>query len=772
MFLKKLEIIGFKSFAKKTSLDFSQTGILNGEKKIGISAIVGPNGSGKSNIADALRWAMGEQSMKYLRGKKTEDIIFAGSGKKAKLGSAQVSIYLDNSKKQIPLEFDEVVITRKVYRNGESEYLVNGAKTRLIDIVDLLARAGIGQRSYCIVNQGMADQILNATPIERRAMLEEAAGVKEFQVKKQRGQRKLVSTKNNLDRVEGLLLEIEPHLRLLKRQSTRAQKGEIYRNQLREKQHSLYGFLWHGLFDSVKKAQDIKSVTEHEVAELQKEVSNIADESQKESKNKISLQGEINELETTQREVNQELNILERKLIIAEGKLALEKERARDIRLVEVIPMGVKVIKTRLSEIKNQQEKLIKRIEGVDDLKQIQEIKEYARAISMEMYDLYEAVVRGKMEKKKPREEIQKQKSINLKKAHFIMEEIKELKTQKASAEENLRGKQKIITELIGKDQKERGLSIELEDKLRRARFELDKKKDLLNEARIELAKNEVKEEDLSARIRSEMRISPEKLEYNKESIDIAKCDKDINRLKFQLEQIGGIDEAIIEEYKETDKRYNFLSKESQDLHEAMKRLKKVIREMDLKIKDEFEEAFVFINKEFAKYFKIIFNGGKAKLEKIEITKIKRSSQEKENKENYTENSSFEAEEEKEDKQIGIEIFAEPAGKKITNLGMLSGGERTLTSIAMLFAIISYNPPPFAFLDEIEAALDEANSKRFSKILNELSGKTQFVLISHNRQTMREAALLYGVTMGDDGISKLLSVKLDQVGLAGEIKKN
>ncbi|MBT3355989.1 AAA family ATPase [bacterium] len=772
MFLKKLEIIGFKSFAKKTSLDFSQTGILNGEKKIGISAIVGPNGSGKSNIADALRWAMGEQSMKYLRGKKTEDIIFAGSGKKAKLGSAQVSIYLDNSKKQIPLEFDEVVITRKVYRNGESEYLVNGAKTRLIDIVDLLARAGIGQRSYCIVNQGMADQILNATPIERRAMLEEAAGVKEFQVKKQRGQRKLVSTKNNLDRVEGLLLEIEPHLRLLKRQSTRAQKGEIYRNQLREKQHSLYGFLWHGLFDSVKKAQDIKSVTEHEVAELQKEVSNIADESQKESKNKISLQGEINELETTQREVNQELNILERKLIIAEGKLALEKERARDIRLVEVIPMGVKVIKTRLSEIKNQQEKLIKRIEGVDDLKQIQEIKEYARAISMEMYDLYEAVVRGKMEKKKPREEIQKQKSINLKKAHFIMEEIKELKTQKASAEENLRGKQKIITELIGKDQKERGLSIELEDKLRRARFELDRKKDLLNEARIELAKNEVKEEDLSARIRSEMRISPEKLEYNKESIDIAKCDKDINRLKFQLEQIGGIDEAIIEEYKETDKRYNFLSKESQDLHEAMKRLKKVIREMDLKIKDEFEEAFVFINKEFAKYFKIIFNGGKAKLEKIEITKIKRSSQEKENKENYTENSSFEAEEEKEDKQIGIEIFAEPAGKKITNLGMLSGGERTLTSIAMLFAIISYNPPPFAFLDEIEAALDEANSKRFSKILNELSGKTQFVLISHNRQTMREAALLYGVTMGDDGISKLLSVKLDQVGLAGEIKKN
>ncbi len=771
MFLKKLEIIGFKSFAKKTVLDFSQTGALNGGKNIGISAIVGPNGSGKSNVADALRWALGEQSMKHLRGKKTQDIIFAGSGKKAKLGSAQVSIYLDNSKKQIPLAFDEVVVTRKIYRSGESEYLVNGAKSRLIDIVDLLAKAGIGQRSYCIVNQGMADQILNATPIERRAILEEAAGVKEFQVKKQRSQRKLSNTRINLDRVEGLLVEIEPHLKLLRRQSTRAEKGEIYRKQLREKQHLLYGFLWKGLADAVKKTKNAKQGMENEVNKIQKEVDDIAIELRKESKNTVSLQEETSKLESEQRHANHKLNVLERKLIIEDGKLALEKERARDIKLVEVIPMGVEMIKTRLSEIKANQEKLIKRIEGIDDLKQIQEIKEYARAVSMEMYELYEAVVKGKMEKKKPQEEIQKQKTINLKKVHVIMEEIKILRKEKDKLQKEIELTGKKVSELIKKDREERRASIELEDKLRRGRFELDKKKDCLNEVKIDLAKNEVKAEDLGNRIRSEMRIIPEKLDYNGELVDIATCDRDINRLKFQLEQIGGTDDSVIEEYKETQERYDFLSKESQDLQEAMKKLKKVVREMDFKIKDEFEEAFTFINKEFSKYFKIIFNGGKARLEKVEISNNRASSRKNSPEENGGVDEDDLETEEKGDEQIGIEIFAEPAGKRITNLGMLSGGERTLTSIAMLFAIISHNPPPFAFLDEVEAALDEANSKRFGKILNELSGKTQFVLISHNRQTMREAALLYGVTMGDDGISKLLSVKLDQIGEKGKIIK-
>ena len=215
MHLKKLEISGFKSFANKTTLDFSfsRAGVPV------VTAIVGPNGSGKSNIADAIRWAMGEQSMKNLRGKKSEDIIFAGSGKKARLGSAQVTLFLDNTDKKIPLEFEEVLITRKIFRSGEGEYLINGSRVRLQDVVDLLAKAGIGKESYSIINQGMADAVLSATPLERRSIIEEAAGVKQYQIKKERAIRKLDSTRENLNRARDLAEEIKPHLRMLKRQA-------------------------------------------------------------------------------------------------------------------------------------------------------------------------------------------------------------------------------------------------------------------------------------------------------------------------------------------------------------------------------------------------------------------------------------------------------------------------------------------------------------------------------------------------------------------------
>ena len=187
MYLKKIEISGFKSFANKTTLEFNPScNIGEGKDACGITAVVGPNGSGKSNVADAIKWALGEQSMKTLRGKKSEDVIFAGSGSKSRLSSAQVVLYFDNADKRIPLDFSEVIITRKLFRSGESEYLINGSKVRLLDVADLLAKAGIGKDSYCVINQGMSDAVLHATPVERRGVLEDAAGVKQYQIKKDR----------------------------------------------------------------------------------------------------------------------------------------------------------------------------------------------------------------------------------------------------------------------------------------------------------------------------------------------------------------------------------------------------------------------------------------------------------------------------------------------------------------------------------------------------------------------------------------------------------
>jgi chromosome segregation protein len=297
---------------------------------------------------------------------------------------------------------------------------------------------------------------------------------------------------------------------------------------------------------------------------------------------------------------------------------------------------------------------------------------------------------------------------------------------------------------------------------------------------RVEMAKYEVREEDLSKRILEELGLQdPALIEKQNDSeiaIDAGTLERDINRLKIQAEQIGAIDPLIVEECEETQKRYDFLTSQSKDLEKAIVSLAEIIKEMDEKIKESFEETFKKINHEFSKYFKIIFGGGNAELLKIKIESRRKtenfSADNTENAEDGddAEENNDEKREKEQPKEIGIEIKACPPGKRITNLGMLSGGERSLTSQALLFAIIANSPPPFAVLDEVEAALDEANSKRFGRILTELSHQTQFILISHNRETMRQASVLYGVTMGADGVSKVLSVKIDQIGEKGQIK--
>ncbi|MBU2028791.1 AAA family ATPase, partial [Patescibacteria group bacterium] len=231
-------------------------------------------------------------------------------------------------------------------------------------------------------------------------------------------------------------------------------------------------------------------------------------------------------------------------------------------------------------------------------------------------------------------------------------------------------------------------------------------------------------------------------------------------------------------EYTETKERFEFLTKESADLEKAIMTLKEVITKMEQKIDKVFATAFEEINSEFTKYFRIIFGGGNAHLSKIKVQKFQPKAdppladkvQTEVDSDNLLEENG-ETKEAEEKEEVGVEIFACPPGKRISHLSMLSGGERSLTALALLFAIIAYNPPPFAILDEVEAALDEANSRRFGKIITELSNNTQFVMITHNRETIRQANLLYGVTMGEEGISKLLSVHLDQVGQGGKILK-
>ncbi|HOW60759.1 MAG TPA: AAA family ATPase [Candidatus Moranbacteria bacterium] len=767
MYLKKVEISGFKSFANKVTLEFLPAGNFNSDSKNkGITSIVGPNGSGKSNVADAIKWAMGEQSMKTLRGKKSEDVIFAGSGTKARLSSAHVSLYFDNKDKRIPLEFSEVEISRKIYRSGESEYLINGSKTRLIDVVDLLAKAGIGKESYCVINQGMSDAFLNASSIDRRSVLEDAAGVKQYQIKKQRAAKKIDWTRENMERVSGLIREIEPHLKMLKRQAQKAQQGKEIAEKLKERQNKLFSFLWHQFQLEQEQFSREKDSLGALMMNTQREVDKINDELSKESADAQESKKQ-NELEKKQSEIRQKINEIERELIISEGRIVVEKEKMASQKIIEIIPVDLKYVQEKIKHIREAQERLIKEVEGAESLEELQDIKEHARAIQQQLHDLYEESGKGEVSVKKD----------NSKETQEIQNKINELENKKKDL---LSSENKLKTELE-KTEKEINQEMQKAKELRERFFQLEREsrnkqeqlsglKDQFNEAKIKLAKIEVREEDLTNEIKNSLKQDPGELKYDGQSVEKEILEHEIERLKMQMEQIGGIDPMIVQEYNETSARFDFLTQELKDLADALISLEAVIKEMDQRINSEFEKAFEQINKEFTKYFRTIFGGGNAYLTKIKIPP--RGVYEEKNNENQENIEEVENEEEKKEEkryEIGIDIYACPPGKKIANLPMLSGGERSLTALALLFAVISYNPPPFAILDEVEAALDEANSRRFGKILQDLSDSTQFIAITHNRETMRQSALLYGVTMGEDGISKLLSVKIDQVDQSGEI---
>ena len=342
----------------------------------------------------------------------------------------------------------------------------------------------------------------------------------------------------------------------------------------------------------------------------------------------------------------------------------------------------------------------------------------------------------------------------------------------------SLRGR---IDRFNNEQQNKRNHLLDLQKTIQSLQYEINGLGGELNDLKVSAARQETKLEDLENSIRSdELDLAVIRNKRPEAEINLSQAAEEIERWKRQLDQIGGIDPEIAQEYETTKERFDFLFTQTTDLNDAIKSLEKIIYELDLTIKEKFDAEFKIISEKFTEYFKILFNGGSARIVKVMTTK------EDTEEENKTENESGDDDEKTinlNQKQLdynnlnkikflkkhnatglaGIEIEATPPGKKIKSVSMLSGGERALTAIALISAIISANPSPFVVLDEVDAALDEANSERLAKILDDLSNQTQFIVITHNRASMRKASVLYGVTMQADGISQLLSVKLDDV---------
>lgn len=1074
MYLEKLEIQGFKSFANKNKLIFP--GLISGGKR-GLTSVVGPNGSGKSNIADAIRWVLGEQSLKTLRGKKSEDVIFSGSDQKNQLSMAEVSLILNNTDKESlkffeeikvedeeikeELDFDkireflnadEIVITRRIYRNGDSEYLINNKRVRLADIQMLLAKANVGQKTYSVIGQGMVENFLNTNASERKDFFDEATGVKQFQIKRETSLNKLEGSYENLQQVEMLLSEIRPRLKSLTRQVEKLKRRSEIEADLIHNQFNYYNFLYQEANTKLEKAnskflelEKIKIDREEKLAKLNEELNIIRTtnnfqeistlqprlkeleaeknqllrqlaklqaelEVQLESQGQFDiswLNNKYGELSSESEKINHEITALENnqnnpdEKTYQEDLVAIEKEinKAYEVRREienkeaiknqhlkqitkleatleanleaqgqfdiswlsnkrEELSLELEVLNKEIEELqkennhdtenslreklnklfdhlnllnrevetiknelkkpgvaKNNREEISRIIEeflnqlesikkeadlekvkkmieaaknnfqdqireyladeNADKLNRIKEIQDDiitssderqllnnqlneerlrlssiserlkllqdkktkstqeiadlevkiaksqikfdATAIETEKAELLKLISRLEDEIKLlwPRSQardLQEKKQIiqnklnenrlrmssSRERLRLLQEkeqqlnrEITEIKTKIAKSQikfdatgiETEKSKinaqlQKINTEINNLEkkindlnqakEKEKVQMFDLQRRLQELQNEITSLMAELNDLRIESTRQETKLEDLENNIRNDELnlVEVKNHKITEEIIDTAKWHKRLTECKNQLETIGGIDPETEKEFIETKERFDFLSNQTNDLNNAVKSLEKIISELDINIKDRFDHEFKIISEKFSEYFKILFNGGTAKIFKIteeekapidgsEIIETNPSSDSLKKIKLLKKRNALGL--------SGIEIQATPPGKKIQTISMLSGGERALTAIALICAIISANPSPFVVLDEVDAALDEANSERLAQILDDLSNKTQFIVITHNRASMKRANVLYGVTMQSDGVSKLLSVKLEEV---------
>ena len=717
MRLKKLEISGFKSFAHKTSLEFPVT----------VSAIVGPNGSGKSNVVDSVRWVLGEQSFKNLRSKSGVDLIWAGSAAKPSQGKASVNLYFDNRDGFFPIDFEEVVIGRKVYRDGANEYYLNDSQVRLKDIAELLARSKLGLRGHSIVNQGSADEILKADSQERRGILEEALGLREFQLKKSEAENRLSETGANLEQTANLINEISPHLRSLRRQVEKFQKRESLVSDLNNLENDFF---------KIKVGEILSERKENERAreEIRAKITAAKENFERNEKlfeeqaAKISQTGgRGGQFEIDLEKLNAERNDAMREFGRIEGLIeSAKKNNPQNTKTLEaVLAIKIKYWSKRLKTvsefadtdaIKEAVKNLAGEIEIISDHFEKNEISKILELVNLA--DLEET-------RQSPYEKNKKDLEIQLAKIEYQIKQTKENFSKIRSEENEWRGRYSDFQK-----------DLEIARRGYMAAQEVSQKFDL-EEEKIKLREADIKSEMWGSVKNYEEFCETLPISAMANNLDIAGLENKIIKLRREIAEIGGIDEEIVREYEETGKRHEFLNTEFADLSGAVDSLKNLIGDLTGRINNDFKIGLEKINNEFDHYFKLMFGGGSSKL----VFDSPNGGEE--------------------NNRGGIAISANVPQKRVRDLAMLSGGERSLISIALLFAIVSVSKPPFLVLDEVDAALDENNAVRFAKVLKDLAEKTQFVLITHNRATMEIANVLYGVTMGDDGVSKLFSLKLE-----------
>lgn len=971
MHLKRIELHGFKSFADKSVIEFQP----------GITGIVGPNGCGKSNIADAVRWVLGEQSVKSLRGSNMADVIFNGSEDRKPQNVAEVSLVFNNEDRFMNIDYNEVEITRRLYRqNNEAEYLMNKEPCRLKDIIDLIMDTGLGKDSLSIISQGNISTFADSKPEERRGMFEEAAGVAKYKKRKIESIRKLERTKDNLDRVEDICLELEKQIGPLKRQKEKAETYLDLKEQLKSVEVSVLVKEIESLIHTVKELNDSLDFLDKEkvtiegqvllneqqnetlkkkMYDLDQEVNGLqgqllqamnnvnALETQKveidanrkhilESTNKEDLQSRIEQMKAILEDAIQEYNDrVKRYNETKEEKMSLEASQERNRQAMSSLRHEIETLNLQLHNNRHQKEQLVDAIEnksgysygvrsilkakqsmpgivGVlgdiietdekyelalsialgnamqfivtktdEDAKQaisflknnqsgratflpmntMQERKvrdehmlvcenaqgflgvmsdfvrsafhidrvissqlgnvllvdhlQNALALSKALYSRYRIVTlegevinvgssltggsyknqntnftsQRELEKLNETLSLQEnqirqkrtqfnelenqareishhllQKQMSFAKLELVVTNKKsdlqvakreyealthksvELSEIESGAQDNqliqeLNDAKKLRDQLTEQIQAKRELRMsfvnendEIEDSLRASRAKLREIQSELTQKQVAKAKQETELSNYLMRLNDEYKMTYEyaKEEFNQD-IQMNQAKEAVRILRHRIESLGNVNLQAIEDYQEVSSRYENLNTQRLDLLNAQDSILQAIDEMDEIMISRFSETFEKINTEFNLVFRNLFGGGRAELKYSDPDNIL---------------------------ETGIDIDVQPPGKAVQNISLFSGGEKALIAISCLFAILRVRPVPMCILDEVEAALDVANVERFAKYLREFSNQTQFIVVTHREGTMEECDLLYGATMQQKGVTKLVSVKL------------
>lgn len=746
--LKSLEISGFKSFGKKALITIDSP----------ITAVVGPNGSGKSNVVESVRFVLGEQSIKSLRGKGSTDLLFKGSKNAGPAGKLKVAITFDNraralslssdAGKNVSVDFDSVTVSRELYADGKSVYSIQGSEVRLKDVTDLLSSVHIGASGHHIISQGEADRLLSASAKDRRGMIDDALGLRVYEIRIRDAERKLEKAKQNISEVEAARRELAPHLRFLEKQVQKLSEAEEARRELSRR-----------YFHYEKSSYAILHTKEEEIRQRIFAIDNeIAQYPEIEEKEIVSLGTD-------------ETAVLRESL----AKIGVEKSAL--LRTRENLERNLGRTEGLIEALRTPKKKSVPVADGIHISRQefthfcdnlLQEIgslltnPDIDKTLWMDSLRNLSTKINTYADRYKAAEIIESDDGDN------DDELIKAL-----AIESDLRKEiQQNIESLLVIEKDEDVLRIDLQAKESEIRSrEAENYKSRVERVRL-LGEKSRLDADLDRIVSDILMLAEEKKIFEPflmSSLENAETEaplgKDmlvaerrvLERLRMKLEEVGGGSGGdIVKEYEDTKIRDEYLRSQLDDLDSSIKSLLSLIGELRDTVRTQFKIGIEKINTEFKEFFRAMFGGGNAMLSLV--AELRKPSEELPEDETLDVESGesllpkFER---------GVDIHVDLPNKKVKELAMLSGGERSLVSIALLFAMSQVNPPPFLVLDETDAALDEANSRRYGDMLEKLSATTQLLVVTHNRETMSHAGTIYGVTMGSDAVSKLLSIEFN-----------